>query len=436
MITNHTCIKIEIVPEKTEVQDNSSSVSTCDCHCKGKCTVCRCRLLAELKQRRQKSQNQNEGGFTLVELLVVIAIIGILVSLLLPAVQAAREAANRMQCANNIRQLAIAVQNYTNVHKQMPGLNYGLGDNSKSSGFSPFVALCPYMEQMPLSDSITNYVRKNGVTNLQVTSTSISADNINSPPWRCQIPTLICPSGYYAETIHPTFLTGATSYFASMGDFPMYINPGNAKLTNDYPSLKGIGRGPFQTQDWVSLSSVKDGTSNTVAFGERIIGRVSSGGGGKSLRMKDTYVVMAWKSGSVSCSDPCATSGTPMYPSKCMEFIGLAGDYIQPMPSGSGLTINSLCGRNWAYGDALSSTFSTILPPNGPSCTSLYWYLAGLSSNHQGGANVVFLDGSVKFISDLIDYGDFSKPPVRSGESPYGVWGAIGTIRGGEIQSL
>ncbi|MDD3586574.1 MAG: DUF1559 domain-containing protein [Thermoguttaceae bacterium] len=106
------------------------------------------------------------------------------------------------------------------------------------------------------------------------------------------------------------------------------------------------------------------------------------------------------------------------------------------MPSGSGLTVNSLCGRNWAYGDALSTTFSAILPPNGPSCTSYYWYLAGLSSNHQGGANVALLDGSARFISDMIDYGDFSKPPVRSGESPYGIWGAMGSASGNENHSL
>lgn len=406
------------------------------CRCQGKCLVCKCRANSNGENQKSNIPINTNFGFTLVELLVVIAIIGILISLLLPAVQAAREAANRIQCASNIRQLAIAMHSYVDAHNVMPGLNYGLGDNSKTSGFSPFVALCPYMEQMPLGDNISSYVRKYGVVNLQATASYIPETAENSPPWRCQIPALVCPSGHYAETVHPTYLTGATSYFASTGDFPIYINPGNAKLTTEYPSLKGIGRGPFQTQDWLPLSYVTDGTSNTVAFGERIIGRVSTGGGGKSLRMVDTYVTMAWKSGSVANSDPCATSTTPMYPSKCMEFIGLAGDYIQPMPSGAGLAINSLCGRNWAYGDALSCTFSTILPPNGPSCSSYYWYLAGPSSNHRGGANVALLDGSVRFVSDLIDYGDFSKPPVRSGESPYGIWGAMGTAAGGENKNM
>ncbi len=314
----------KLIPVETEVKSVGSNQSgtRLECHCKVKCAVCKCRLIAEQRKNEEDASRQEGSGFTLVELLVVVAIIGILISILLPAVQAAREAANRMQCASNIRQLAIAVHNYVGAHNCLPALNYGLGDNSKQSGFSVLVALCPYMEQMPLAESITNYVRKNGVTNLQATSSYIPADSPDSPPWRCQIPALICPSGFYAETIHPSFLTGATSYFSSTGDFPIYINPGNSVLTADYPSLKGVGRGPFKTQEWPALAEVVDGTSNTVAFGERIIGRVTAGGGGKSLRMKDTYVLMAWKSGTVSNSDPCETSATPMYPGKCMEFIG------------------------------------------------------------------------------------------------------------------
>ncbi len=367
-------------------------------------------------------------GFTLVELLVVIAIIGILISLLLPAVQAAREAANRMQCSSNMRQLVLATMNYVDATKKLPSFDYGFGEYK--FGWSTFVALLPYMEQQTLADNIrNNYKPEYGIT-----TDSIMQDDV---PWRdVQIPTLLCPSGYYSETIHPSYRTGATNYLTSTGDFPFHQFEGASYERDDY-KMSGVGRGPFKSKVWTTLSSVKDGTSNTVAFGERVIGRVSTGGGGKSLRMVDTYISMAWKYGTTSSPNPTKDGETPIRPSKCLEFIGFGGDYIQPMPTGSGLAINSLGGRVWCLGDGLSSTFSTIVPPNGPACTSSYTYLAGPTSNHNGGVNVALLDGSVRFVSDIVDAGDLSVPPVKRGASPYGVWGAMGSASGQEVaQSL
>lgn len=367
----------------------------------------------------QLSKNK---GFTLVELLVVIAIIGILVGLLTPAIQAAREAANRMQCSSNMRQLVLATHSYVEAHNSLPANDFGV---KESFCYSTFVALLPFMEQAPLAQEIHNYPAS---TRLNVTSIMTPIDSPSSPPWRVQIPALLCPSGHYAETIHPSFLTGATSYLVSTGDFPMH----NSSRETDGYKITGVGRGPIKTKSWASLASVTDGTSNTVAYSERVIGRVSSGGGGKSLRMVDTYVAMAWKYGTVKSPNPTASGQTPLYPSKCMEFMGVGGDYIQPMPTGSGLAINSLGGRNWAYGDPLSSTVSTIMPPNGPACTSLYTYVGGPTSNHIGGVNVAMTDGSVRFVNEVIDTGDYSVAPVYEGKSPYGVWGAMGSASGGE----
>jgi prepilin-type processing-associated H-X9-DG protein len=76
------------------------------------------------------------------------------------------------------------------------------------------------------------------------------------------------------------------------------------------------------------------------------------------------------------------------------------------------------------------------MPPNAPSCASFYHYMSGPTSNHLGGANVGFTDGSVRFISEIIDYGDPDKAAVVSGESPYGVWGALGTASGGETKNV
>ncbi|MBQ9875176.1 MAG: DUF1559 domain-containing protein [Thermoguttaceae bacterium] len=366
-------------------------------------------------------------GFTLVELLVVVAIIGTLVGLLLPAVQAAREAANRMQCSSNMRQLGIATMSYVDAAGKLPSYDYGFGQYK--FGWSTFVALCPYMEQAPLSEKmLAEYKMRHSIT----TDSSILTD----VPWRdVQIPALLCPSGYYAETIHPSFHTGATSYLTSTGDFPFHQFEG-ASYERDNYKLDGVGRGPFKSKIWTKISSVKDGTSNTVAYGERVIGRVSSGGGGKSLRMKDTYISMAWKNGTTSSPNPTKEGQTPIRPSKCLEFIGFGGDYVQPMPVGSGLAINSNGGRVWCSGDGLSSVFSTIIPPNGPACTSSYTYLAGPTSNHSGGVNVAMLDGSVRFVSEIIDAGDLSTPPVRTGISPYGIWGAMGSASGQETCQL
>lgn len=367
----------------------------------------------------------HHNAFTLVELLVVVAIIGVLVGLLLPAVQTAREAANRMQCMSNIKQLALAIHNYADVYNgKLPSLDNNFPDRT-DFGFSIFVPMLPFMEQTSLFEKIQAYPTNPGLIN--VTSIMISGSSPSSPPWRTQIPALLCPSGYYAETIHPSFLTGATSYLGSSGDFPLHMKTTESETYK----IKGVGRGPFLTKDWRSLAAVSDGTSNTACFSERVIGRVGSGGGGKSLRMVDTYIVMAWKYGTAMNPDPTA-QGAAIAPSKCLEFIGIGGDYIQPMPAGSALTINSLCGRNWAYGDALDTTFSTIIAPNGPSCSSFYAYLAGPSSNHTNGCNVAVLDGSCRFVSNMVDTGDPSASPVRTGASPYGVWGAFGSANGGE----
>ena len=362
---------------------------------------------------RSTIQYHNKTAFTLVELLVVVAIIGILVSLLLPAVQVAREAARRMQCSNNLHQLGIAVHNYHDAQQKLPANDHAgpLGYSSAVTGTGPsvFYALAPYIEQ----NALTNGASLTGV----------------------QIKSLLCPSGFYADPIHPSFKTGSTSYVVSSGDVVTYWKGSSSVSEADYKQYMPW-RGPIGAMTvGHGLERVTDGTSNTIIFSERMIGRVSTGGGGKSLRVVDSYITMAWPSAFGAVVNPRENSEKPILPSVCEAFRGIGGDYVQPMPTGSGLAVNSLQGHSWHTG-TWGTVFNTIMPPNAPSCASFYHYMSGPTSNHIGGVNVGMTDGSVHFVTDIISTGDPDRAAVLSGNSPYGIWGELGSANGGEIASL
>ncbi|MDR1383671.1 MAG: DUF1559 domain-containing protein [Planctomycetaceae bacterium] len=359
------------------------------------------------------------------ELLVVVAIIGVLIALLLPAVQAAREAARRMACSNHLHQLGIATHAFAEAHKKLPPHDYGTpAATGGNTGYdrSIFYALAPFMEMGAVVDG---------------GSTALAG---------FQPEMLLCPSGYYSDPpIHPSYNSGASNYVVSSGDVVTYwkgaytaagVTTGpNVIEDSDYDQLMPW-RGPIVARDRQSgLERVTDGTSNTVVYSERIIGRVSAGGGGKTIRMIDVYISMAWPSGFGAVKNPREDSTKPILPSVCWAFTGVGGDYIQPIPTGSAVSINSLQGHTW-YNASWAVVFNTIMPPNAPSCASMFHYMSGPTSNHLGGANVGFSDGSVHFISETIHCGDADRAAVLSGASPYGVWGALGTASAGEAVSI
>jgi len=183
----------------------------------------------------------------------------------------------------------------------------------------------------------------------------------------------------------------------------------------------------------IGMNEITDGTSNTIMFSERNIGSTTL----ISRRVRDTFVSMAWTAAAGITPDPTANSSRPLDPARCLDFIGFHGEYMNPIPTGSGIAANNTSGLHWAQGgNPTIMSFNTIMPPNGPSCTSQRHVVFAPTSNHPGGVNAVFGDGSVRFISELIHTGDLSLPPVRSGPSPYGVWGALGSAAGGEVSSL
>jgi prepilin-type N-terminal cleavage/methylation domain-containing protein len=375
-------------------------------------------------------------GFTLVELLVVIAIIGILIALLLPAVQAAREAARRMSCTNKLKQLSLALHTYHDAYNAFPAGVSGIdqttnwGGNVENNRIGVLVPLLPYVEQLALYDSVRNaqlnYSVAGGWRGLR-----IGADNPTGD--RCPdfngiaVPFAVCASEGHSDADNTCL--GRNNYMFSQGDFPGRYNS-NSGAAHANP------RGPFVSRRWHKMSSITDGTSNTAAVSERVIGPNSGSRIVSSIATRPTAIAdSGWD------NTQGDTNGVPSLfsPSNCLLAVGTNGNYA------SGVTVTSnRTGWRWLSGEPVYGSFNTILPPNGPSC----WAATGSTrpgilpptSNHTGGVNVGVMDGSVTFISSTVNATTTpalatGEMCVRSGSSPYGVWGAFGSIDGGESTS-
>ncbi len=181
------------------------------------------------------------GGFTLVELLVVIAIIGVLVALLLPAVQAAREASRLTQCKNNLRQLGLALQNHHGALGNFPAGVVASDDDFRSGKHSGFVFLLPYLEQNVLFESYDQ-------------SKSWTSD-VNLAVGAAHLQMLTCPSNVTEAIQQGNILAAPTDYAFSKGPL--------AYLCEQQPSI-----GVFDINSEVRIAQITDGTSHTFALGE------------------------------------------------------------------------------------------------------------------------------------------------------------------------
>ena len=310
-------------------------------------------------------------GFTLVELLVVIAIIGILIGLLLPAVQQVREAARRTQCANNIRQLAIASHNYESAFGEFPpGLEQEFISASQNSGFqghSAFYYLLPFMEQDNLFNTFDRDVPR---ANRAFT---VDAGLAGTP-----VATLLCPSDLlpsapipYPSTGTPEEYYGGTSYRLNGGQRPIFstssTNDGMFMATG--PNARKAATAPDGVE--VTMGQIRDGSSNTVLFGEFYHFDPNF----------DTFTDAGWTSGSK------IVGWSRWYPAG--GDVGLAN-----IMGGAFAPINYRI--PWAHGEA------------GAPGSRGAWFifqeqrLSSFGSGHPAGCNLAYGDGSTHFIAETI----------------------------------
>jgi prepilin-type N-terminal cleavage/methylation domain-containing protein/prepilin-type processing-associated H-X9-DG protein len=316
------------------------------------------------------NQNRIPGrsAFTLVELLVVIAIIGILVALLLPAVQAARESARRANCTSNLKQLGLALQQYHDTMQHFPGVR-----DTYPMAFSAHSRLLPYVEQQPLFQQI-DFTGVFGATT--------TYKGYNARAAQVAVPVFNCPSdrgavlGGNGATAGVTF--GGTNYVTCTGTG----KSSSGIINGDYLSADGVfvlasatGLRPIRMAD------IRDGLTSTAAFSESTYGN-----------------------GQAGLSPP----PSPLPQNAAMTLaIDINGSAMDPGTCAATTTYTGQRGDRWINGGYLSTAYNHYLTPNSQVFDCLdsanNYGLKGARSWHPAGVNMVLCDGSVRFVSETID---------------------------------
>lgn len=328
-----------------------------------------------------KPMGRGRRGFTLIEMLVVIGIIGMLVALLLPAVQSARETARRMQCQNNLRQLALAAHAYHDSHRCLPfgvGADQSLGNIERR--YSALSQLLPWLDQRNVYEKIDFDLAPfhpfplAGVGEPTVVNSNGDAVS-NSAAAKVSIGILICPT--------------------DLDLISFYWGRNNYRTCNGSTWSGRNGNGLFGQVSSVRYGMVADGLSNTALFSERCKGSWNDAVHDPPSDLYDLAGIWSEATFTQACeelSDQTATA------------------YHQDVESG----------MTWLEGNMNWTRYNHVLPPNRISCKNgLTWdgVIMSATSRHTGGVNVALADGSVRFVSENVY-------PLT--------WQALGTIAGNE----
>lgn len=347
-------------------------------------------------------RRSNARGFTLVELLVVIAIIGILIALLLPAVQAAREAARRTQCANNLKQSGLAMTNYDCAKKKLPpGTKYWWGDDptgSTTSGVDPeggswwddhgwYIWVCPFIEETALLNAVH-------------TDKSFS-DASNYTARTMKVPMFECPSdGMYPDEFNsgpnPTLWARWRANYAVNFGNTNYGQTNQAKIDATHPGLTKFKGAPFgpsilpgkknsvnqNLQGSRPLAKIPDGTSHTLLMAEVRTIKRDSGWGGPISEIETALGGQTFE-GTLLPNDP-------------------VGDYTNRVGCTGGT-------GNGTGAPTLTTMELDGVPPcnclggDPPTRANVDGQFFAARSKHVGGVNASFCDGSTRFVTEVID---------------------------------
>lgn len=353
-------------------------------------------------------------GFTLIELLVVIAIIAVLIALLLPAVQAAREAARRVQCVNNMKQIGLGLMNYESAVGSFP---WGEVPHNYAGRLNVPSALCLLLGQIEQQQLYNAYNFSSG-TNAAGGWNYIPIDPINYTAQTAKVKVFICPSDVNRIdfSARGTGTPGNTNYQSNAGaDAYSFLtgttSPGGPGTTNQFS-------GPFASYSiCATIARITDGTSNTVAFGEVVTGQGAYAGGFDNLKPSSSFANSATNAS--GAAGGVASPHTDY--NNCVKTGGITPTNVLAATAG-----DWPIGAAYWWGRSGQTRYNHVMTPNTYNCgfgganSDSDDDAITASSRHPGGVNLVFCDGSVRFIKNSV---------------ATTVWWGVSTMAGGEVLS-